>query len=145
VWVKYPGGSAGQIGEQVNYAYTTQGLLDTVQSNSGVYYVGKTQYNVRGQVAERWLGSTTGVVKQLYAYTAAENFRLVSMKAGTGTTNDNRQNISYTYDDAGNVLTITDAAAYGASQALRFTYDGLDRLQTACTLNGVTCATSNGS
>ena len=131
VWMKYPGGSAGQIGEQVNYAYTTQGLLDTVQSNGGVYYVGKTRYNVRGQVAERWLGSTTGVVKQLYAYTAAENFRLVSMKAGTGTTNDNRQNISYAYDDAGNVLMITDAAAYGGSQAQTFAYDTLDRLSTA--------------
>ncbi|MBK9233071.1 MAG: RHS repeat protein [Anaerolineae bacterium] len=82
LWMKYPGGSAGQIGEQVHYAYTTQGLLDTVQSNGGVYYVGKTQYNERGQVMERWLGSTTGVVKQLYAYSAAENFRLVTLKAG---------------------------------------------------------------
>ena len=45
LWMKYPGGSASQIGEQVHYAYTTQGLLDTVQSNGGVYYVGKTQYN----------------------------------------------------------------------------------------------------
>ena len=79
------------------------------------------------------------------AYTAAENFRLVSLKAGTSPTNDNRQSISYTYDDAGNVLTITDAAAYGGSQALRFTYDGLDRLQTACTLNGTNCGTSNGN
>ncbi|MBK9095721.1 MAG: RHS repeat protein [Anaerolineae bacterium] len=130
LWMKYPGG-ASQIGEQVHYAYTTQGLLDTVRSNGSTYYVGKTQYNERGQVMERWLGSTTGVVKQLYAYSVAENFRLVSLKAGTGATNDNRQKISYTYDDAGNVLTITDAAAYGCRQTQKFTYDTLDRLSTA--------------
>ncbi|WP_423222644.1 RHS repeat-associated core domain-containing protein [Candidatus Amarolinea aalborgensis] len=84
-------------------------------------------------------------MRQAYSYTAAENFRLVSMKAGTSPTYDNRQNISYTYDDAGNVLTITDAAAYGGSQAQKFTYDGLDRLYTACTLSGANCVTADGS
>ena len=131
VWMKYPGGSASQIGEQVHYAYTTQGLLNTVRSNGSTYYVGKTQYNERGQVTERWLGSTTGVVKQLYAYTAAENFRLVTLKAGNASPYTNLQNISYTYDDVGNVLTIADAAAYGGSQAQSFSYDTLDRLSTA--------------
>ena len=145
VWQKYPGGNGGQIGEQVNYGYTTQGLLGAVQSNGSTYYVGDTQYNVRGQVIERRLGSTTGVVRQLYAYSAAENFRLVSMKAGNVTPYSNLQNIAYTYDDAGNVLTISDGAAYGGSQTQKFTYDTLDRLQGACTLSGATCAGSDGS
>ncbi|MFZ1402242.1 MAG: RHS repeat domain-containing protein, partial [Anaerolineae bacterium] len=39
LWMKYPGGSASQIGEQVHYAYTTQGLLNTVRSNGSTYYV----------------------------------------------------------------------------------------------------------
>jgi len=60
--------------------YTPQGLLDTVSGTAT--YVGDTQYNVRGQVTERRLGSPTGVLRQLYAYTAAENFRLVSLQAG---------------------------------------------------------------
>ena len=107
--------------------------------------MGGTTTNVRGQVTERRLGSTAGVVKQIYAYTAAENFRLVSMKAGNVTPYSNLQNIAYTYDDAGNVLTISDGAAYGGSQTQKFTYDTLDRLQGACTLSGATCAGSDGS
>ena len=129
LWMKYPGGSGGQVGEQVSYAYTTQGLLDTVIG--AATYVGDTQYNVRGQVMERRLGSTTGVVKQLYAYTAADNFRLVSLKAGTSPTYDNRQKINFTYDDDGNIQTMADAAAYGGSQTQSFAYDTLDRLSTA--------------
>ncbi|MGB4980184.1 MAG: hypothetical protein WBR35_25895, partial [Anaerolineae bacterium] len=121
----YPGG------EMVNYTYTAQGLLDTVRSNGSTYYVGKTQYNERGQVMERWLGSTAGVVKQLYTYSAAENFRLVTLKAGNASPYTNLQNISYTYDDVGNVLTIADAAAYSGSQTQSFSYDTLDRLSTA--------------
>ncbi|MBK9231231.1 MAG: RHS repeat protein [Anaerolineae bacterium] len=130
-WQKYPGGNAGQVGEQVNFAYTAQGLLRQVRSNGSTYYVGETLYNALGQVTERWLGSTTGVVQQLYTYTAAENFRLVTLKTGNASPYTNLQNISYTYDDVGNVLTITDAAAYGGSQTQTFAYDALHRLSTA--------------
>ena len=131
---KYPGGSAGQVGEPVNFVYTPQGLPDTTIGTAT--YVGDTQYNVRGQVTERRLGSPTGVLRQRYAYTAAENFRLVSLQAGNASPYANLQNISYGYDDVGNVLTITDAAAYDgdatpATQTQTFTYDPLHRLSTA--------------
>ncbi|MBK9095278.1 MAG: hypothetical protein IPM84_21470 [Anaerolineae bacterium] len=33
LWQKYPGGNAGQVGEQVNFTYNTQGLLRQVRSN----------------------------------------------------------------------------------------------------------------
>ncbi|MBK7201759.1 hypothetical protein [Candidatus Amarolinea dominans] len=135
MWQKYPGGNGGQIGEQVSYAYTAQGLLKSVSGWNT--YVGDTFYNVRGQVTERRLGSTTGVVKQQYAYSAAENFRLVSLKAGTSPNYDNQQKISYTYDDDGNIQAIADAAAYGGSQTQAFAYDTLDRLSTA-QANGLT-------
>ncbi|MFZ1709935.1 MAG: hypothetical protein WAW20_15225, partial [Anaerolineae bacterium] len=115
----------------MNFTYTTQGLLRQVQSNGSTYYVGETLYNALGQTTQRWLGSTTGVVQQLYTYTAAENFRLVTLKTGNASPYTNLQNISYTYDDVGNVLTITDAAAYGGSQTQTFAYDALHRLSTA--------------
>ena len=100
-------------------------------------YVGDTQYNVRGQMIQRLLG-TTPAVKLVYNYTAAENFRLVSLQAGVSPTYTNLQNISYGYDDVGNVLTISDAAAYDgdatpATQTQSFTYDALHRLKTAQT------------
>ncbi len=137
-WQKYPGGSSGQIGEQVNFTPNVQGLLRQVQSNGSTYYVGETLYNALGQVTERRLGSTSGVVRQLYNYTVAENFRLVSLQAGNATPYTNLQNLSYGYDDVGNVLTISDAAAYDgdatpATQAQSFTYDPLHRLKTAQT------------
>jgi YD repeat-containing protein len=138
-WQKYLGGSAGQIGEQVNSAYTAQGLLDTV--SGAATYVGDTQYNVRGQVTERRLGGPDGVVRQLYAYTQVANFRLVGLRAGTATTYDNRQKLTYTYDQNGNLLTSSDAAAYDgdatpATQDQTFIYDPLDRLQSAQTTGG---------
>ncbi len=40
---------------------------------------------------------------------------------------------TYSYDDAGNVLGITGAAAVGGSQTQTFTYDDLDRLVSAST------------
>jgi RHS repeat-associated protein len=124
----YPGG------EVVNYTYNPQGLVEQIYRSSPTptyYYVGATAYNALGQVTERWLGSTRGVLRQLYTYTAAENFRLTQLKSGTNPNYNNLQNISYTYDDVGNVLTITDAAAVGGSQTQTFTYDFLDRLVTA--------------
>jgi len=136
LWQKYPGGNASQVGEQVMFTYNAQGLLRQVQSNGSTYYVGETLCNALGQVTERRLGSTSGVVKQLYGYTAAENFRLVSLQADVSLTYTNLQNISYGYDDVGNVLTITDAAAYDgdatpAMETQNFTYDPLHRLKTA--------------
>jgi YD repeat-containing protein len=35
-WIKYPGGTGGQAGEQVNYTYTGQGPVNSV-SGSSVY------------------------------------------------------------------------------------------------------------
>lgn len=40
--------------------------------------------------------------------TKRTNFRLMSLQAGVSPTYANLQNISYDYDDVGNVLTITD-------------------------------------
>ena len=133
-WQRYPGGNAGQTGEQVNFAYAPSTWLQSV--SGAATYVGDIPYNALGQVTERRLGSTTGALRQLYTYTAAENFRLVSQQAGTAAPYTDLQNFTYTYDDTGNVLTISDAAAYGGSQTQTFAYDPLARLQTAQATGG---------
>ena len=114
--------------------YNPMGLVKSVVGDST--YVGDTAYNALGQVTERRLGSTTGVLRQLYTYTAAEHFRLTALKSGTGPNYNNLQNLTYSYDDIGNVLTITDAAAVGGSQTQTFTYDFLDRLLSASVSGG---------
>ena len=140
----YPGGNGGQVGETVTTTYNAQGLVEQVYRSNPTptfYYVGGTDYNALSQTTKRLLGSTTGVLAQTYSYTAAENYRLVTATSGTNSPSyNNRQNLSYTYSDAGNVLTITDAAAVGGSQTQTFTYDALNRLETAQAVGG-----SNGA
>ncbi|MFZ2361507.1 MAG: hypothetical protein WA040_19355 [Anaerolineae bacterium] len=88
--------------------------------------------NALGQVTDRTLGSTPNEIRQKFTYTQAENFRLTALQSGTSASGyTNLQNISYTYDDQGNVLTVVDAAAFGGSQTQTFTYDALNRLLTA--------------
>ena len=129
-----PDGLVYVAGSAVGFAYAPSTWLQSV--SGAATYVGDTFYNALGQVTERRLGSTTGVVRQLYTYPAAENFRLVSQQAGTAAPYTDLQNLSYTDDDTGNVLTISDAAAYGGSQTQSFTYDFLARLQTAQATGG---------
>jgi RHS repeat-associated protein len=117
-------------GEVVTLSYTSQGPLKGVSGTS--VYVGDTLYNALGQATDRYLGSATGQVRQKYTYTQAENFRLTALQSGTSAGSyTNLQNITYSYDDQGNVLSITDAAAFGGSQTQTFTYDALNRLVTA--------------
>ncbi len=65
---------SGSASEGVTFSYTAQGPLKGVSGTS--VYVGDTLYNELGQVTDRYLGSTTGVIRQRYTYTQAENFRL---------------------------------------------------------------------
>jgi RHS repeat-associated protein len=116
-------------GEVVTLNYTSQGPLKGVSGTS--VYVGDTLYNALGQVTDRYLGSTTGQIRQKYTYPANENFRLTALQSGVSPNFNNLQNITYTYDDQGNVLTVVDAAAFGGSQTQTFTYDALNRLLTA--------------
>ena len=124
----------------MNFTYTSQGLLRQVQSNGSTYYVGDTLYNALGQVTDRYLGSTSGVIRQKYTYTVAENYRLTGLASGVSPGYNNLQNIAYTYDDVGNVLSVVDAAAYNgatpATQTQNFTYDALNRLLTAQATGG---------
>ncbi len=122
-------------GESVTFSYTAQGPLKGVSGTS--VYVGDTLYNALGQVSDRYLGSTPNEIRQKFTYTQAENFRLTALQSGTSASGyTNLQNISYTYDDQGNVLTVVDAAAFGGSQTQTFTYDALNRLLTAQATGG---------
>ncbi len=129
----YPGN------ETVTLSYTSQEPLKDVSGTS--VYVGDTLYNALGQVTDRTLGSTPNEIRQKYTYTQAENFRLTALQSGTSASGyTNLQNITYSYDDQGNVLTVVDAAAFGGSQTQTFSYDALNRLT-----QGYTSGSTSGS
>ena len=68
--------------------------------------------------------------------------RLTTLRAGVSSPYTNLQNLSYTYDAAGNVASIVDGV--NSSQRQCFGYDALDRLTNAFTGNGDCTAYTTG-
>jgi YD repeat-containing protein len=132
----YPGGNGGQAGEVVNYTYYKQMAVDTVIGTSNYAYVYDTQYEAEGRVDYRTLDPADGTqIKQDFVYNAwtTDGGRLSQILSRLTTDTDSLQDLRYTYNDAGNVLTIKDYKDMTGSdpQTQTFTYDGLNRLASA--------------
>ncbi len=118
-------------GEVVNYAYDAGGLLKKAVSvtSSGRYeYVKEIQYDHFGQrtMISYGNGSTSH-------YTYDPVTRRLANLTTTGAGGETYQNINYSYDDGGNILTrenrdfvTSDSTTRTATQ--EYTYDDLDRL-----------------
>ncbi|MBC7264510.1 MAG: hypothetical protein H5T64_09190 [Chloroflexi bacterium] len=129
----YPGGNGGQTGETVTFTYGADSWLKSAVGTNT--YVGDTTYNALGQVELRKLGSAaTPVLTTDYIY-RTDNFRLQWIKTGQSSPFEGLQKLEYTYDAAGNVLTIKDYNA-GGTQTQSFVYDALDRVTTATASGG---------
>jgi YD repeat-containing protein len=111
----YPGG------EVVSYTYNPQALLKTVGS-----YVTNLTYNARGQTTRIDFGNNVNTQYTYWGDTAGEpaSFRLKALLTLNGA--QSLQNLSYRYDNIGNVLAVTDTG-----QTTNFVYDPLDRLTGA--------------
>ena len=136
-WMKYPGGSGGQPGEQVNYTYNAQMALDTVTGTDS--YVRSTDYDAAGRVVLSkmgWTGSTY-VLQTGYTYYSwyTQGGRLWTMMSGTPTDLDSLQYFEYHYDAIGDVNWIKDYNA-GGTQTQTFHYDQLNRLIDAVASGG---------
>ena len=79
-------------------------------------------------------GRVTQEMKVIY-FGASGNFRLQQLKTGTSSNPTSLQDLRYTYDNVGNVLTIKDYKA-GSPQTQSFSYDFLDRLLSASVSGG---------
>jgi YD repeat-containing protein len=133
-WIKYPGGTGGQVGKQVNYTYTGRGPVNSVSGSS--VYVSSTNYDAPGRVKLRTLGNGRLTNYVYYPWTTANGLgRVQYIKTGTSSSATSLQYMSYTYDAVGNVLTIKDYKA-GGTQTQSFSYDALDRLLTAVASGG---------
>ncbi|MCE9646910.1 MAG: DUF11 domain-containing protein [Chloroflexi bacterium] len=107
-------------GEVLSYTYDALGRPDKLNSSAGpAASLVDLTYNVLGQVTKQTLGNGLEVTN---SYDSANN-RLVS-RVSTG----NLINFGYTYDPAGNITGITDAAL---NETHQYTYDFLSRLKTA--------------
>ena len=57
-WMKYPGGNAAQVGEQVTYAYYNQGAVKNIYSNTNsYYYLEQASYDAAGRLELADLGA----------------------------------------------------------------------------------------
>lgn len=135
--VQYPGGSTGTLGETVTTGYNSAGYPTTLTGTNT--YVNASGYNASGQLTSQTLGSST--IARSASYDTATQ-RLTALKAGTGGSTTNQQNLTYAYDNQSNVTSTTDAN--DASQRQCFTYDDFNRLTHAFTGNDA-CTTYDGT
>ncbi len=99
--------------EVLTYAFDAQG---EVASLSGI--VNNIDYNAQGKVTSKALANS---LTTNYSYNT-NDFRLNRIQTGTA------QDVSYAYDNVGNVASTTDNIA---SKSASFAYDSLNRLTTA--------------
>ena len=133
--MKYPANNNSGTGEQVNYSYHPQMLLNTVGGMNT--YVRGTDYDSSGRVQLRRMGTTLQVDYAYYNWTATNGVgRLQYIWGGTSSDADSLQKLYYTYDAVGNVKTIKDYLAAGGTQTQTFGYDALERLTGATATGG---------
>ena len=137
--MNFPGDAGGNPGEPVSFSYLPQMLLDTVIGTST--YVKNTDYDAAGRVDVRDLGlsGSNPLIRVDYTYWGWADVngqgRLKQITSGSVANPTSLQDLRYTYDPVGNVLTIKDYKA-GKPQTQTFTYDSLDRLTSGVASGG---------
>ncbi len=131
--VQYPANNAGGLGEIVQRIHNPVGQLDQVISQAdGTHYVASTLYAPTGQAVFQRYDQFSYEISRFFTYQEGSR-RLTEQKAGNGGSSTNLQWLTFHYDNAGNVLNLTDGVNGGQKQC--FQYDWLHRLTAAFTGN----------
>ncbi|MER5750101.1 polymorphic toxin-type HINT domain-containing protein [Streptomyces sp. NPDC002088] len=135
--------AAGLGSEILEYRYNSAGLPNELSGKSG--YLLAADYTALAQVGQLQLGtSTASGTKRVFLTNTYERGtgRLLSA-AVDDQTRGPVQDLTYTYDQAGNATSITDSADIGTGADNQcFTYDAYRRLTEAWTPKTPDCATS---
>ena len=115
----YPGS------EQVSYTYNGQMMLQGMEGTN--IYIQSTTYDAAGRMTERVLGNGMTKAYSYYPW-SQQGGRLQNLTTGS------MQNMSYTYDEAGNETTITDTLA--GPQTQEFSYNAADMVIQASAAGG---------
>jgi RHS repeat-associated protein len=108
-------------GLEVEYNYNVAGLPDSVEVDSEPH-VTETVYDHRGVVTD--ISYATNATTS-FTYDVEQGYRLVAKE--TVKNGSTLEDIVYTYDDLGNILTIVDTGTI-VPQSTVYTYDELNRL-----------------
>jgi RHS repeat-associated protein len=134
--------AGGLSSETVDYEYNDLGLVTNVGGATG--YLLNTDYNQLGQASQYVLGtSADSTVKRAYVTNTYEEGTDRLTRSLTTDATRAVQDLSYTYDDSGNVTSTFDAAnlsGTGKTDNQCFTYDGYQRLTDAWTPATASCA-----
>lgn len=122
--------------EVLHYTYDSQGRPREMHGERG--YVQETYYTAYGETARLTLGSQVGGFTWIdHAYEPGTR-RLTDLRVKREGTTGFDQHLAYTYDQAGNILTATDAPSpasttFAGVRTECYTYDDLRRLTAAWT------------
>ncbi|MFA6023721.1 MAG: SpvB/TcaC N-terminal domain-containing protein [Candidatus Gracilibacteria bacterium] len=122
----------------VNYEYNTAGLLEKVTEGTGATLrdiVSDMDYSPSSQTASTTYGNGTVTTN---VYDPAQAYRLTG-KSTTGiydplftsTSWTEIQDLSYSYDNVGNILEILDTSTSPTAKTISYAYDDLNRLLSA--------------
>jgi RHS repeat-associated protein len=113
----------------VDYLYNSAGQINQVNKvKNGVTTVlaqGVT-YSPLGQITHLQRGNN---VTTDYTYDATKNYRLTRLRTVSGSVV--LQDIAYTYDANGNILTLVDTSQTALAKSVTYIYDDLNRLTSA--------------
>ncbi|MFC8923667.1 RHS repeat domain-containing protein [Cellulosimicrobium sp. NPDC057127] len=128
-----------------NLSAETQGIVYDSLSlpnrlSTGMVIVASTQYSPYGEVQAQDLGALYGTFLN-YTYEHGTR-RPATLKVSRENVANLDVDLAYTYDDAGNITSISDRPAGNSTDTQCFTYDGLRRLTEAWTPNSADCAAS---
>ncbi len=137
---------AGLPLESISFGYNKVGKPVTVEGKSG--YVLGASYTPLGDLQQLRLGTSETNPKQVTLTNTYESgTRRLKRAEATDTSNPYKlQELTYDYDDAGNVLSIFDPTTRGGAGQVDyqcFTYDGYRRLEHVWTPKSADCSAAN--